>query len=253
MPDFWAHYVQGNKVLKRLNLDLSSREKKLFSYFVQGADPFLFTRDERISWEVHKNKPGQFLRCLFKKCDNLPLLLGYLSHFNLDRCTHPYILYIVGDDLKKHGELEFSIDAEIVKMFLKKRIEDIDVKVVLPPSIPDSIENCFWGAFKEIYKYEPSVDNLLNRSNEEMKKFYETLKYSEDYNDVFNIERQLWRNPFTGKKHRDTFLELTEESISATVDMFSSSLNGKRMKVPDVSSFTNLPYYVATKLKYVRK
>jgi len=86
-----------------------------------------------------------------------------------------------------------------------------------------------------------------------MKKFYEILEYSEDYNGVFNMERRLWKNPFTGKKHRDTFPELTEESIRATVDMFSSSLNGKRMKVPDVSLYTNLPYYVATKLKYVKK
>jgi len=253
MPDFWAHYVQGNKVLKKLNLNFSNSEKKLFSYFVQGPDPFLFTRDERISWEIHKNKPGQFLERLFKKCDQLPLLLGYLSHFNLDRYTHPYILYIVGADLKKHRELESSIDAETAKMFLRKRIEDMNVKVTLPISIPDSIENCFWGTFKEIYEYEPSIDNLLNRSNEEMKKFYETLEYSEDYNDVFNMERRLWRNPFTGKKYRDTFLELMEESIITTVNMFSSYLNGKRMKVPDVSAYTNLPYYVATKLKYVRK
>jgi len=253
MPDFWAHYVQGNKVLKRLNLDLSSREKKLFSYFVQGADPFLFTRDEGISWEVHKNKPGQFLEHLFEKCDQLPFLLGYLSHFNLDRYTHPYILYFVGDDLKKHGELEFSMDVEMLKMFLAKKIEDVNVEIVLPVSIPSQIENCFWGVFREVYEYKPSVDNLFNKSNEEMKKFYETLKYPENYSDVFNMKRQLWRNPFTGEKHRDTFLELMEESIRTTVDQFSSYLYGKRMNIPDVSSYTNLPYHTVTQLTYTKK
>ncbi len=140
MPDFWTHLIAGEEIAKGIdNKDIKSlldQNYQLFNYGCQGAD-FFFYKDF-LPWQREKIGPkkGEMVHSLsgkklfsellttYKKRGvynqaqlpdsklwqhNLVYLLGFISHYALDRECHPFIIENGGRD-EKHKLIEASID-----------------------------------------------------------------------------------------------------------------------------------------------
>ncbi|RAK08620.1 zinc dependent phospholipase C [Halanaerobium saccharolyticum] len=145
MPDFWTHLIAGEEIAAGIdNKELKSlldQNYQLFNYGCQGAD-FFFYKDF-LPWQRSKRGPekGEMVhslsgRKLFSKLltaykkrgvyiqsqlpdsrlwqYNLVYLLGFISHYALDRECHPFIINNGGRD-EKHKLIEASIDIYMMR------------------------------------------------------------------------------------------------------------------------------------------
>ncbi len=250
MPDLWTHKVAGDIVKKRLGIDFSPDEEKLYNYFLQGPDVFLFTEElNYISWRLHKERPGIFLKCLFERCNNIPLLLGFLSHFDIDRYTHGYIIYLAGDNPKLHEEIEFALDSALSLLFYNMSPTGIDFIRLIPKGFPKGIEDCFLTTYNKVYE-ESLSQGVFEWSLLGFIKFYTDIRFENRFEDILNTKRRPWRDPYTGKEYRFSFLELMEMANKETVARFKAYLENKVIKIPDVSYYTNRNWREDVRIKY---
>ena len=94
MPDIVVHNAMGDKVLERLDTEISSFiDRDVFGVSVMGPDPFIFYRffaphfrhgiNQR-SHTMHHTKTGQFLMELAKRSQSSEMfsyLAGFLCHY----------------------------------------------------------------------------------------------------------------------------------------------------------------------------
>ncbi len=145
MPDFWTHLIAGEKIAAEIKdndiKSLLENNYQLFNYGCQGAD-FFFYNDfwpwqkikrgpkkgkqvhslsgQKIFAEILKNykKEGVYSQSQIPDSKfwqhNLIYLLGFISHFALDRECHPFIIENGGQN-EKHKLIEASIDIYIME------------------------------------------------------------------------------------------------------------------------------------------
>jgi len=144
MPDFWTHLIAGEEIAAEIdNKEIKSlldQNYQLFNYGSQGADFFFY--NDFLPWQRAKRGPekGKMIHSLsgkklfseilitYKKRGvynqaqlpdsrlwqhNLVYLLGFISHYALDRECHPFIIENGGRD-EKHKLIEASIDIYIM-------------------------------------------------------------------------------------------------------------------------------------------
>lgn len=145
MPDFWTHLIAGEEITAGIKDDdiksLLNRNYQLFNFASQGADFFFYNdfwpwqtakegpekgelvhslRGKKLFAEVLKvyKKEGIYLESELPESEywqhNLVYLLGFISHYALDRDCHPFILQNGGRG-KKHKLIEASIDIYIMQ------------------------------------------------------------------------------------------------------------------------------------------
>lgn len=145
MPDFWTHLIAGEEITAGIKDDavksLLNSNYQLFNFASQGADFFFY--NDFWPWQTDKEGPekGELVHSLsgkklfaevlkvYKKeglyleselpeseywQHNLVYLLGFISHYALDRDCHPFILQNGGRG-KKHKLIEASIDIYIMQ------------------------------------------------------------------------------------------------------------------------------------------
>ena len=242
MPDLWTHKIAGNIVKSKLSISFTPYEEKLYNYFLQGPDVFLFTESlNHISWQIHKIKPGAFLWHLFQRCDNLPLLLGFLSHFDIDRFTHGYIIYLSGEDAKLHEEIEFALDNALSLLFYGISPKGKDFIDIIPHTFPQDVEECFNDVYKYVYN-EELILNIFTRSLGGFVEFYKDLSFENRFRDILNLKKRLWCDPYAGKECNLDFLKLMEVANKRTIDRFRAYKKGRILTFPNVSYYTNRYY-----------
>lgn len=156
MPDFWTHLIAGEEIVKRLEdnkiRELLNQNYQLFNYGCQGADFFFY--NDFLPWQKGKLGPkkGEMIHQLsgrkvfaelltsFKKetvylgaelpdseywQHNLVYLLGFISHYALDRECHPLIIKKGGRD-HKHKLIEASIDIHIMQIKWQQSPTEVD-------------------------------------------------------------------------------------------------------------------------------
>ena len=145
MPDFWTHLIAGEEIaagIKAENIKvLLDNNYQLFNYSLQGADFFFY--NDFLPWQRTKRGPqwGDQIhslsgRKIFSELltaykregvyaqselpdskfwqQNLVYLLGFISHYALDRESHPMIIENGGRN-EKHKLIEAAIDLYIMK------------------------------------------------------------------------------------------------------------------------------------------
>jgi len=145
MPDFWTHLIAGEEIVAGLEANqlksLLNQNYQLFNYGCQGADFFFY--NDFLPWQKAKVGPekGEMVHQLsgrkvfaelltsFKReaiylqaeipeseywQNNLVYLLGFISHYALDRECHPFIIKNGGRG-EKHKLIEASIDIYIME------------------------------------------------------------------------------------------------------------------------------------------
>lgn len=145
MPDFWTHLIAGEEITAGLKVNniksLLNQNYQLFNYSCQGADFFFY--NNFLPWQQSKlgSEKGEMIHHLsgrkvfaelltaFKRegiylqaeipdskywQHNLVYLLGFISHYALDRECHPFIIKNGGRE-ERHKLIEASIDLYIMK------------------------------------------------------------------------------------------------------------------------------------------
>ncbi len=181
MPDTYAHYTFGQKVLS--NLDSEYKEIILenidiFNIGLQGPDilfyykPLIKNWINRVGYAMHKKSAAPFflrakkiIRRSIDKNRNISYIAGFICHFLLDSECHPFINSLTEKmDNLSHSEIETEFD----RFLLKKDDKDpINYRVADHLSIDDSSARLVAKFFQE----RGILSKKIKQSVYDMKKY----------------------------------------------------------------------------------
>lgn len=126
VPDFYAHYLHGQKVFDLLPIEISSliSNRKLYNLALQGPDflcfhkPFKMQNNPvlQLANVIHGKSCLAFLDAVLSKnkiepcTDKLSYMLGFICHFGLDSVAHPYVNKMTKELNFNHVEIEIEFD-----------------------------------------------------------------------------------------------------------------------------------------------
>lgn len=173
MADFWTHYYCGKNLIKN-NSNLV-KNHKIFYLGCQGPDIFFYknyavhTTPKNLGELIHKEQTKDvFYKALVHLKEHysetlLSYIVGWISHYVLDKNIHPYI------DSKtdwSHKRLEANIDTYIIDKYLNKPIFRMDSKNILKVTeAHDEIIKLYQFVGKEIFNYSLSKEDYTKSIN----------------------------------------------------------------------------------------
>jgi len=181
LPDFWTHIFAGQEIIKDSKHDFLQtnieQEKIAFNFGCQGPD-FLFYNFSNpwhgpiLAKKLHKRKPNQTFSQLVKygnNCSSQTLrayLLGYLTHFMVDKELHPFVL-ARSPNFSIHKRLENEIDSLLIEHYLKINPKEVDTwqQVAFKSGIPEDIIAFFTDFIAENYEIFNGQKALINSYN----------------------------------------------------------------------------------------
>ena len=169
MPDIVMHTKFGAEVSERLCLRV---DRDIFNFGLLGPDPYLFYRFylppfrnsvNRYSSVMHRERTGDFLSELARRATGdeavFSYLAGFLCHYALDSCTHPYI-----NDKARHSAL--------MHMAIEHRLDVLSGgNVRIPPFLPESLGERVGGAITAVYGWSDAWQKL-REGRRDMAPFY---------------------------------------------------------------------------------
>ncbi|UTC74056.1 zinc dependent phospholipase C family protein [Treponema sp. OMZ 792] len=131
MPDFYAHYMHGQRVFALLSPEIAGgiSNKNLYNLGLQGPDFLYFHKPFKknnnlvlqLAKDIHnKNCTDFFDSVLTKikiepKTDEFSYIMGFIGHFGLDSCCHPYVNDMVVEMKRDHAEIEMEFEKFLLK------------------------------------------------------------------------------------------------------------------------------------------
>lgn len=169
MPDIVMHTKFGVEVSARLGLQVN---RDVFNFGLLGPDPYLFYRFymppfrnvvNRYSSVMHRERTGEFLAELARRAiddeDVFSYLAGFLCHYALDSCTHPYINDKAGHKASMHMAIEHRLDV----------LSGGNVRI--PPFLPESMREQVGSAVTAVYGWKDAWQKLRD-GRRDMAPFY---------------------------------------------------------------------------------
>ncbi len=270
MPDFWTHLIAGEEIKAGINVknikSLLDQNYQLYNYALQGADFFFY--HNFLPWQRAKAGParGEELHSLsgqklfaeiltaYKRekvyaqtklpdsklwQSKLVYLLGFISHFALDRECHPLVIENGGSG-KKHKLIEASIDNYIMQQKWKQRAAAVNPLPYyqLQPEHFESINYFYQLIFERVLKTEVEAE-LLRESYQDLRKYHK-LFFTESkkkvylfkflnlilpqdlsqYSYALNEEQTIWP-----EKNYQQFEKCFKKGISSAQKLIEQSLN----------------------------
>ncbi|MTI81219.1 MAG: zinc dependent phospholipase C family protein [Firmicutes bacterium] len=182
MPDIWTHIIAGQETAAKLDNPFWQQQiekhKDVYRLGCQGPDFFYYhnfwpwLKDKSGDFygnAIHKEKCGQFYQEIIKyvkKIDNpierniiIVYLMGLITHWTVDRSTHPYIYYIAG--IEKHNQvpigshklIEASIDTILAhkKLNLDTRKAPLSSYLYVGEHLPEIIIDMYISVLTKLY------------------------------------------------------------------------------------------------------
>lgn len=131
MPDFYAHYVHGQRVFTLLPSEIAGAisNKNLYNLGLQGPDFLYFYRPFKkknnpilqLGKDMHKKNCTYVFNSVLTKIkiepntDEFSYMMGFVGHFGLDSCCHPYVNAMVKEMSLDHAEIEIEFDKFLLK------------------------------------------------------------------------------------------------------------------------------------------
>ena len=191
MPDAWAHHICGQLAAQRIR-DVDRRslmlsQKAALNLGCQAPDFFYYHNFRpwqtgrtlnMLSAAIHAERCDDFAVELVKNAcqgsvepeSDLAFVAGFVSHWVLDRVTHPYIHYRAGvpgskpqgvglRSLNRHKHLELIIDVLMADKCLgvDARTTDFRLHAGLPRTLPEHICRLVEDAIRFVYPTISSV------------------------------------------------------------------------------------------------
>ena len=169
MPDIIVHTRFGAQVLERTGAEV---DRDVFDFGLLGPDPYLFYRFYRPPFRhrvnryasvMHNQRTGDFLAELARRARGsravYSYLLGFLCHYALDSCTHPYIN-------------RKAKNSAVMHMAVEHRLDNLCGGAIrIPPFLPDTMRGEIGGAIRAVYGW-PDAWEKLRQGHRDMAPFY---------------------------------------------------------------------------------
>ncbi len=265
MPDFYAHYLQGQKVFELLPKNIADlvSNRKLYNLALQGPDFLYFYKPLKtkenpvmhLAGTVHHMSGSDFLDSVLKKIeiksftDEFSYMMGCIGHFGLDSTAHPYINKMVKEMNFDHAEMEIEFDKFLLNHnnipALKYKAHKIisitktEAKAVahiysglLPSITPEEVYEAFvsfkWG---KRFFYAP------NKISQNLK--FGLLKITGLYNSFQGHIMRNISNPKSIITNQELF-SLFNGSIDVTVNLMKNFYEHITIHTPLSKRFTHL-------------
>lgn len=297
MPAYISHAIMGEELYKKLktdkkNVKLPISKDKLKGYSL-GVDLSELSKKTTSDPQNYHTREYFIKMIKYIKENNLveneeviSLLYGHIAHYFLDINTHPFIYYIESKCQKigfisPHNLIEGYLSSYLSKKILGKDIMEIKPnyfnKIDLSnPEISRMLNTIYgeiYGDYKIIKSYKITlkifshIESIIKSgiiSKERLIKISNFIKFLEKNNlttrDLINENHNTYKDPITGKKHTESFMELYQKSIEENIEAIYivnkylySNGNIDSLK----SVFTDLSYDTGTPCKnkktYTRK
>lgn len=188
MPDIVVHNAMGDKVLERLDTEISAFiDRDVFGVAVMGPDPFIFYRFfaphfrqgvNKRSHTMHRTKPGEFLMELAKRSQSREMFsyfAGFLCHYAMDSTSHPFIYKTADYQSDMHTAIEHRLDVlELERQGKQRRgLMDLFTQYRKLPEVREAMksvygwdDNCYETGYRHMKLYHWIVKDqhgVLNR------------------------------------------------------------------------------------------
>ena len=270
MPDFWTHLIAGEKIAAGIKLkdikSLLDQNYQLYNYALQGADFFFYNnflpwqkaeRGSKKGEQVHSlsgqklfaeiltayKREGIYLQSELPDSKfwqyNLVYLLGFISHFALDRECHPVVIENGGSG-EKHKLIEASIDNYIMQQKWNQSPAAVNPLPYYQLQLEhfESINYFYQLIFERVFK-EEAAEELLKESYQDLRRYHK-LFFTKDkkkfylfkflnlvlpqnlskYSYALNAEQDIWPD-----KNYQQFEKCFEQGISSAQKLIEQSLN----------------------------
>lgn len=195
MPAAMTHYLLAKSLLPSLSAygGRETGEKEAFYWGAQGPD-FLFchrilpwmqgTNIRDYGERLHNSLPGEIVECMAayvcetKSLEALFYVLGFLTHYALDRTAHPYI-NALSERLKGempprytlsmlHNQVESELDLLMFKRMEGKGQKEFRLELTVPENkkIQHKIASMYQKLCKEILQEETTNKVLLQATED---------------------------------------------------------------------------------------
>lgn len=257
MPAVYTHYLFTSSLIEELPYKFNIEQQRLFLIGAQGSDPLYFygqvlSRSNKKSVnhfasKLHHQDTSSFISFYIEeanktkefKDDLYAYLYGYISHYTLDRNTHPYVFYHSGTKgLYDHQVFEANLDLSMLINFNRRNIKSkvaFDRKGI--KHILNKISEIFYlyalkHGFKEIEKNSfikglkdmALASKLLCSPKGRTKWFFNLVMKNKSANalaipkkpylgyDYLNLNKRTWKDPSTKKEYNLSVLELLDQA-----------------------------------------
>ena len=180
MLDIVVHNAMGDKVLRKLGMEISSIiDLEIFHFSVMDPDPYIFYRFftpmfrhgiNKRSTIMHRTKTGQFLMALARRSQSREMFsftAGFLCHYAMDSTSHPFIYGLAKHKSEMHTAIEHRLDVIELERQGKQRRDIMGLFTVFP-DLPE-----VRAAMKEIYGWDNYAYKIGHRH---MKLFHWIIK-----------------------------------------------------------------------------
>ena len=255
MPSYISHAIMGNDLFDISNKNNIFRipitRDELRGYSL-GAD--LAILSNKIKKDPHNYYTQAFFLNMIKYIKEnklnenshvMSLLYGHIAHYFLDINIHPLVYYIEKECQKVglipvHHLIEGYFSSYLTKKILNKDIMDIngdyfkEVNLLNLKCIKllNKVYGKTYGDFTIIKSYQSvislflTIEKLIKNKNcitkETLINFSKFRQFMElnnlTYNDLHNESHEIYTNPVTGEKHRESLIELYDKSLDMTIE-----------------------------------
>lgn len=291
MPSYKTHSIHGEIVLLDIKSEISIN-KEDYKTFCMGIDTLLIS-DKKIFKKQHESHVKEYFqhilseikkRKLYEDSETMAFIYGQIDHYILDAVTHP-LIYHLTENVEKtylippHGLIEMWIDNYICQKYGKEDLFYYRKVLISNPELKQLIDDTYLSIFNQKYeskKYNSGIqimnifDSVVRRNLIMIVPLVEKIikmgkiTYSKDYSEVLpylNLEKELWLNPETGIKSKDSFEELWNKSIDMTLEtvedinkyLYKDKPLRNQFISNDISYNTGLPCSKGQKLLYLKK
>ena len=274
MPEIVAHSFFAQEVFDRLPSDMTTRmDVSLYRIGARGPDPLgvlrfwfppVWRSEHGKSNQMHTSKAGAFFQSLAGEAkategtirDNLfSYACGFLTHYFLDACCHPYVIFCTGlgpGTAGNHRSFEHALDKQILAQHgLSLRDRPVS-RMILPSSgLPETLKQPIDRLCRDVFNWKNGW-KTINAALRDEKRFVRiiedprgrfnrlisrvsangtlrSLSYAEnsyEKADIWNRQHRPWSHPYDGnllfteslEDLMDHALELATDAIS---DLFA--------------------------------
>lgn len=276
MPDALTHCLFAKEVIETLPVTLQTLVNENMKYYLLGSSgpdacyyygqiPLYYRPNKkslaRLGNALHEERINDYFTLVIEQfdvsTDDLKAyMLGYMTHYMLDRTCHPFVFYRSGfsndeNDAKKymayHKRYEVLMDRALAldklncdlydrRLYDFLDVEDLSHVAAFYQTIAHQLFNIqvtkreVRDAFKDLSKafnlaFDPHHYKYIGLSKIDKtghSMLINTLYYPprDDHYDVLNLSHETWLNPCTKAQSQDSMLDLIEQAKELSIEWF---------------------------------
>ncbi len=276
MPDALTHCLFAKEVIEILPNSLKSIAKENLDYYLLGSSgpdacyyygqiPWLHRPEKKailaLGNALHEDRINDFFGYVISAFNTFDeslkaYLLGYMTHYILDRTCHPFVFYRSGFSHEQqkqkiymayHKRYEVLMDNQLALMYLNKSIYDVGIFDFLKVQKLDTVAQFYQQTAHQLFDIQVAKKDIKHAFHDLSSAFkltrdqhhykYQLLKKMDPQNksmlinslyvptrdahfDVLNLKKDTWYHPCTNEAHQESMIELMAQAKSLASEWF---------------------------------